>query len=181
MFCGSVQRFRFAVRTKHSTFRSAIAVSHYFCFWTACSLGSKDTLAKFENAVLVDVYNCLCVYRYFSRNSLRTKHTTFLCSIASCVHKVFIFLSRPDTSNSRADFSTDGSSRPDRIFTIRRWNIYRFPRQFDFRQWSLVPFLTSRPDIRWVGSSTAIDDPTQFMYILDMCEVTRESCYVVKP
>ena len=34
--------------------------------------------------------------------------------------EVFIFLSRPDTSNSRVDFSTDGSSRPDRIVTIRR-------------------------------------------------------------
>ena len=32
MFCGSVQRSRFAVRAKHSTFRTAIAVSHYFCF-----------------------------------------------------------------------------------------------------------------------------------------------------
>ena len=32
MFCGSVQRFRYAVRMKHLTFRSAMAVSHYFCF-----------------------------------------------------------------------------------------------------------------------------------------------------
>ena len=40
--------------------------------------------------------------------------------------EVFIFLSRPDTSNSRVDFSTDGSSRPDRIVTIRR-DICSFP------------------------------------------------------
>ena len=40
--------------------------------------------------------------------------------------EVFIFLSRPDTSNSRVHFSTDGSSRPDRIVTIRR-DICSFP------------------------------------------------------
>ena len=40
--------------------------------------------------------------------------------------EVFIFLSRPDTSNGRVDFSTDGSSRPDRIVTIRR-DICSFP------------------------------------------------------
>ena len=40
--------------------------------------------------------------------------------------EVFIFLSRPDTSISRVDFSTDGSSRPDRIVTIRR-DICSFP------------------------------------------------------
>ena len=40
--------------------------------------------------------------------------------------EVLIFLSRPDTSNSRVDFSTDGSSRPDRIVTIRR-DICIFP------------------------------------------------------
>ena len=34
--------------------------------------------------------------------------------------EVFILLSRPDTFNSRVDFSTDGWSRPDRIVTIRR-------------------------------------------------------------
>ena len=40
--------------------------------------------------------------------------------------EVFIFLSRPDTSNCRVDFSTDGSSRPDRIVTIRK-DICSFP------------------------------------------------------
>ena len=40
--------------------------------------------------------------------------------------EVFIFLSRPDTSNSRVDFSTDGSSRPYRIVTILR-DICSFP------------------------------------------------------
>ena len=45
--------------------------------------------------------------------------------------EVFIFLSRPDSSNSRVDFSTDKSSRPERIVTIRR-NICSFPELFDF-------------------------------------------------
>ena len=40
--------------------------------------------------------------------------------------EVFIFLSRPDTSISRVDFSTDGSWRPDQMVTIRR-DICRFP------------------------------------------------------
>ena len=43
------------------------------------------------NAVLVDVYNFLCVYRYFRRYSLRTKHITFLSSTASFVHQSFSF------------------------------------------------------------------------------------------
>ena len=85
LFCGSVRQFRYAVRTKHSTFRSAIAVSHYFCFCTICCQGIKDTLANFENAALVDVHNCLCGYRY----SLRKKHTTFLSSTASSVYGSF--------------------------------------------------------------------------------------------
>jgi len=90
MFCGSVQRFCYAVRTKHSTFWSAIAVSHYFCFWTTCCQSIKDTLAKLENALLVDVYNCLCVqYIDILVATLRTKHTTFLSSTASCVHESF--------------------------------------------------------------------------------------------
>ena len=45
----------------------------------------------FVNAVLVDVYNFLGVYRYFSRYSLRMKHTTFLSSTASFVHRSFSF------------------------------------------------------------------------------------------
>ena len=82
----------YALRTRHSTFRSAIAVSHYFCFWTACCQGIKDTFATFVIAVVDDVYNFLCVYRYFShsmfwgsvrrfRNALRTKHSTFRSAI----------------------------------------------------------------------------------------------------
>ena len=43
------------------------------------------------NAILVDVYNFLRVYRYFSRYSLTTKHTTFLSSTASFVHRSFSF------------------------------------------------------------------------------------------
>ena len=46
---------RYALRTRHSTFRSAITVSHYFCFWTACCQGIKDTFATFVIAV-VEVY-----------------------------------------------------------------------------------------------------------------------------
>ena len=82
----------FALRTRHSTFRSAITVSHYFCFWTACCQGIKDTFATFVIAVVDDVYNFLCVYRYFShymfwgsvrrfRDALRTKHSTFRSAI----------------------------------------------------------------------------------------------------
>ena len=47
--------------------------------------------ATFVNAILVDVYNFLRVYRYFSGYSLRTKHTTFLSSTASFVHRSFSF------------------------------------------------------------------------------------------
>ena len=46
MFWGSVRRFRDALRTKHSTFRSAITVSHYCCFWTAYCQGIKDTYSQ---------------------------------------------------------------------------------------------------------------------------------------
>ena len=52
----------------------------------------EDTFAKFVNAVVVHVYNCLCVYRYFSRYFLKTEHATFFSSIASCdfsVHRSF--------------------------------------------------------------------------------------------
>ena len=75
MFWESLQRFRDALRRKYWTFQSAITVSHYFSFWTA-------VVAKFVNAVLVHLYNCLCMYRYFSRFSLQTKHATFFSSIA---------------------------------------------------------------------------------------------------
>ena len=47
--------------------------------------------------------------------------------------KVCNFLSRPDTSNSRVDFSTDRSPRPDQIVTIRQ-DIFSFAKQFDFSQ-----------------------------------------------
>ena len=108
MSCGSVQRFRYAVRMKHLTFRSAMAVSHYFCFWTTCCQRIKDTLAKFENAVLVDVYHSLCVYRYFSR--LLLENEAFLRSIGLPVFiEVFILSSRSDSSNSQVDFSSNGS------------------------------------------------------------------------
>ena len=105
MFCGSVLRFHYAVGTKHSTFRCAMEVSYntvtflaatlicslstlnYFSFWTACSQGIMDTLAKFDIAVLVDVFHCLCVYRYFSRLLFENKsfnileQKAFLCSL----------------------------------------------------------------------------------------------------
>ena len=53
--------------------------------------GIKDTFATFVNAILVDFYNFLCVYQYFSRYSLRAKHTTFLSSTAlPCSSKFFV-------------------------------------------------------------------------------------------
>ena len=69
MFWKSVKRFRYAVRTKHWTFRRAITISLYFCFWTTVGGVLKTHSKKFVNAVLVYVYNYLCVYRYFSRYS----------------------------------------------------------------------------------------------------------------
>ena len=63
-----------------------MAVSHYFSFLTARCQGIKDTLAKSESAVLVDVYHCLCVYRYFSRSLFENEafnifeQPAFLCS-----------------------------------------------------------------------------------------------------
>ena len=44
-----------------------------------------------QHLLFWSVYNCLCVYRYFSRYSLRAKHTTFLSSTASFVHRSFSF------------------------------------------------------------------------------------------
>ena len=65
--------------------------------------------------MLVDVYHCLCVYRYLSR--LHFENEAFIIfeqhSLPVLI-EVFIFLSRPNSSNSRVDFSTDVSSRPDR-------------------------------------------------------------------
>ena len=84
MFWESVKRFRYAVKTKHWTFRSAITVSLYFSFWTTVFEALRTHSQKFVNAVLVYVYNYLCVYRYFSRYSLKTKHATFFSSVASC-------------------------------------------------------------------------------------------------
>ena len=134
MFCRSVQRFCYPVRMNQSTFWSATAVIHYFCFWTACCQGIKDTLAKFESAVLVDVYHCLCVYRYFSHLLFENEAFNIFEQHSLPVFiEVVILLSRPDCSNSRVSVSTDRSSRPDRIVTIR-WNICSFPQQFDFWQ-----------------------------------------------
>lgn len=59
MFWGSVRRFRDALRTKHSTFRSAITVNQYCCFWTTWYKDIKDTFATFVNAILVDFYSFL--------------------------------------------------------------------------------------------------------------------------
>ena len=42
----------------------------------------------------------------------------FLAAQPPVFMEVFIFLSRPDPSNSRVAFSTDGSSQPDRIVQI---------------------------------------------------------------
>ena len=81
MLVGSLRRFSLrldvlrkraaiSLRCKNEAFNISeryCSRSHYFCFWTACCQGIKDTLSKFVSAVLVDVYNCLCLYRYFSR------------------------------------------------------------------------------------------------------------------
>ena len=119
MFCGSVQRFRYAVRTKHSTFRSAMAVSQYFCFWTASCHGIKDTLAKFENAVLVVVHHCRCVYRYFSR----LKNEAFLRSTASLCSSKFLSFSHDLTLPIvRSSFQLTG--RQDLIGSARSVEIF---------------------------------------------------------
>ena len=123
---GSLQRFRCALRTKHSEFRSAIAISYYFCFSTACCQGIKDTLAKFANAVPVDFYKFSYAYIDISVATLWERSIHFFSIFLPVFMEVFIFLSRPDTSNSRVDFLTDGSSPPDRIVTIRR-DICSFP------------------------------------------------------
>ena len=123
-FSGSVRRFRDALRTKHSTFRSAITVSHYCCFWTACCQGIKDShiFSTFVNAVLVDLYSFLHVYRYSRRYSLRTKHTTFLSTTASFVHRGFSFshhLTLPkvvSTFQMTSRHDLIGSSRSVEIF-----------------------------------------------------------------
>ena len=80
--------------------------------------------------------------------------------------EVFIFLSRPDTSNSRVGFSTDGSnSRPDRIVTISQDIAASLSSSTSS---SKIYFLFTLHDptsgqCRVVNS--IIDDPTQFMYI----------------
>ena len=52
------KRTTISLRFKNEAFIVfAIAISYYFCFSTACCQGIKDTLAKFANAVPVDVYN----------------------------------------------------------------------------------------------------------------------------
>ena len=67
--------------------------------------------------MLVDAYHCLCVYRYFSRLLFENEAFNILESYSLPVLiEVFIFLSLPDSSNSRVDFSADGSSRPVEIF-----------------------------------------------------------------
>ena len=76
----------------------------------------------FVNAILVDVYNFLRVYRYFSSYSLRTKHTTFLSSTASFVHRSFSFshhLTLPkvgSTFQMTGRHDLIGSSRSVKIF-----------------------------------------------------------------
>ena len=148
MLVGSLRRFSLrldvlrkraaiSLRCKNEAFNISeryCSRSHYFCFWTACCQGIKDTLAKFESAVLVDVYHCLCVYRYFSHLLFENEAFNIFEQHSLPVFiEVFILLSRPDCSNSRVSVSTDRSSRPDRIVTIR-WNICSFPQQFDFWQ-----------------------------------------------
>ena len=74
------------------------------------------------NAVLVDVYNFLCVYRYFSRYSLRTKHAIFLSSTASFVHQSFSFSHHLTLSKVGSTFQTTG--RHDLIGLSRSVEIF---------------------------------------------------------
>ena len=61
--------------------------------------------------MLVDVYHYLCVYRYFSRLLFEKEaFNTFEQRSVPVFIEVFIFLSRPDSSYSRVDFSTHGST-----------------------------------------------------------------------
>ena len=112
LFCGSVQRFSYAVLER--------SIQHFGALWQSVIISVSEqhvvralrTLAKFESAVLVDVYHCL-KYAYIDilvAYSLRTKHTTFLCSTASLCSSKFLSFShdRPDSSNSRATFQLTG-------------------------------------------------------------------------
>ena len=93
--------------------------SHYFRFWTACCQGIKDSLSKFKCECCAS--RCIIPYAFIDIlvASLWERSIYHFWAAQPPVFKeVFIVLSRPDSSNSRVDFSTDGSSRPDRIVTI---------------------------------------------------------------
>ena len=113
-----------SLRFKNEAFIILERYCNQLLFSTACCQGIKDTLAKFANAVPVDVYNSYA-YIDISVATLWERSIQHFLAFFTCVH-VFIFLSRPGTSNRLVDFSTDGSSRPDRIVTIRR-DICSFP------------------------------------------------------
>ena len=82
--------------------------------------------------------------------------------------EVFIFLSRPDTSNSRVDFSTDGSSRPDRIITIRR-DICSFPGSSTSGSKAYFLFKLHNPTSGESGRQQQLTTRLSSC-ILDMCE-----------
>ena len=162
MFCGSVHRFRYAVRMKHSTFRSAMAVSHYFCFWTACCQGIKDTLAKFENAVLVDVIIADEHIDILVAYSLRTKH--FCAARPPCVHRSFylslttwLFHMSGRLFNWRVDTTWSDRHDPSKYLQL--------PRTVRLPAVKLTTFLnfTTRHSVSRVVNSNC--GPTQFMYI----------------
>ena len=149
MFWGNVQRFCYAVRTKHSTFRSAIAVAVIISvsFWTAYVVRVIRTHCQNFWVLCWSVFIIAYAFIDILVASLWERSIYHFWAAQLPVFKeVFIFLSWPDTSNTRVDFSTDGSSRPYRIVTILR-DICSFP-------W-LTCFLnfTTRHHVSWVVNS----------------------------
>ena len=86
--------------------------------------------------------------------------------------EVFIFLSRPDTSNSRVYFSTDGSSRPDRIVTIRR-DICSFPGSSTSGSKAYFLFKLHDPTSGESGRQRQLTTRLSSC-ILDMCDLTYD-------
>ena len=88
--------------------------------------------------------------------------------------EVFIFLSRPDTSISRVDFSTDGSSRPDRIVTIRR-DICSFPGSSTSGSKGYFLFKLHGPTFSESGRQQQLTTRLSSC-ILDMCRSKKRDC-----
>ena len=156
---------------KHSTFRSAIAVSHYFCFSTASCQGIKDILAKFENAVLVHVYHCRSVYRYFSR--LLFKNEVFLRSTASLCSSMLLSFSHDLTLPIiRSTFQLTGCH--DLIGSVRSVEIFATSPSCS-TSGSKAYFLFKLHDPTAGESCRQQQLPIRLSScILDMCEIARK-------